>query len=427
MLRTSTWRALLLLLAMASTAMLSAADAVVRIDPAVEAGTSQLRLGLTHTHAGLDANGAHDAAVKRATELLRGVAAYQNTHIMGWGVGSPMPKAGSYSWATLDARMKFMPTLGGESVITLCTCPGWMKASGKDWEMEEAPAPEHYDAFAALCVEVAKRYPQVRYYQVWNEFKGFWSKAKNNWDAEAYTTLYNKVYDALKKHDPKLNVGGFYLVVQGTGSKKQGTDTHEPWSEKDRELLKYWLKNKHGADFICVDRGIHDFHDKNKYTLDELMALTPLFGKVVREIHELSDLPVWWAEYYGAGTETPETDAAQYASIYIHMVRSGTAVGLLWNPVDGEAGCGLVTPLRDENGGAAMPHLAAFKAINEHFGRGTPLVKAESSAPQVEVLATKAKTLLVNKSAAKIGIDLNGRKTELAPYEVRLMETIVKP
>jgi hypothetical protein len=426
MVRMPMWCAAQLLLLLVSSTVLSAADATVKIDPSVEAGTSQLRLGLTHTHAGLDAQGANEAAVKRATELLRGVSAFQNTHIMGWGVGSPMPKADSYNWASLDQRMKFMPTLGGESVITLCTCPGWMKKSGKDWEMEEAPTAEHYDAFAALCVEVAKRYPQVRYYQVWNEFKGLWNRAKNNWDVEAYTTLYNKVYDALKKHDSKLNVGGFYLVVQGTGSNKPGNDTHEPWSEKDRELLKYWLKNKHGADFICVDRGIQDFHDKNKYTLDELMALTPLFGKAVREIHELSDLPVWWAEYYGAGTETPETDAAQYASIYIHMVRSGTAAGLLWNPVDGEAGCGLVTPLRDANGGAALPHLAAFRAINEHFGRGTVLVKAESSLPMVEVLATKAKTLLVNKSAVKVQVDLNGTKTELAPYEVRLMDTPAK-
>jgi len=417
------WRPVFLFAMLAFGPALPAVDAILRIDRTVEAGTSQLRLGLTHTHAGLDAQGAHETAVKRATELLRGVAAFQNTHIMGWGVDSPMPKADSYRWASLDARLNFMSTLGGEPVITLCTCPGWMKRSGKDWAMDEAPAAEHFDAFAALCVEVARRYPQVRHYQVWNEFKGFWSKEQNNWDAETYTALYNKVYDALKRHDPRLNVGGFYLVVQGTGSKKPGTNTYEPWSEKSREVLKYWLKNKHGADFVCVDRGMQDFHDKNRYTFDELMALTPLFGKVVREIHELTDLPVWWAEYYGAGTETPETAAAQYASIYIHMVRSGASVALLWNPVDGEAGCGLVTPVRDPTGGAALPHLTVYRAINEHFSRGAVLVKAESSLPAVEVLATKTKTLLVNKSAVKVPIDLNGAKTELAPYEVRLMDT----
>ena len=47
----------------------------------------------------------------------------------------------------------------------------------------------------------AKRYPNVKHYMVWNEFKGFWDPANNRWDAEGYTELYNEIYVALKAVD----------------------------------------------------------------------------------------------------------------------------------------------------------------------------------------------------------------------------------
>jgi hypothetical protein len=397
-------------------------DAVIQIDAHTVVGTSKLQLGLTHTQASLDQGKANRAAVERAIQLLKPVSSFQNTHIMGWGAGNPNPKPGVYEWGSLDARMELLKKFDSPIVMTLCTCPGWMKKSGKDWAMEEAPAPEHYDDFVKLCVEAARRYPQVRHYQVWNEFKGLWDASKNNWDAEAYTTLYNKIYDALKAHDPKLNVGGFYLVIQGTGSHKPGAHTDAPITDKDRAVMKYWLQHKHGADFICLDRGIHDFHDHNKYSLDEFMELTPLWEKVVTDTRAETDLPIWFAEYYGSGKLDPRQCAAQYASLYLHMIRAGVSTALLWNPVLGEINHGLISDVNREDGAQPLPHYEVFKDVHDYFPPGTELLQASSSSPWVEVLASKKRTLLVNKSAKEQSVKLNGAALKLAAYEIRCDE-----
>ncbi|OLT10047.1 hypothetical protein BJF78_29420 [Pseudonocardia sp. CNS-139] len=61
--------------------------------------------------------------------------------------------------------------------MTLCCAPDWMKGGEPgetDWSrIEVAPDPAHYADFAALAVDVARRYPQVRHFVVWNELKGF--------------------------------------------------------------------------------------------------------------------------------------------------------------------------------------------------------------------------------------------------------------
>ncbi len=68
-----------------------------------------------------------------------------------------------------------------------------------DWDrLTAAPLPKHYPDFAALSAVSAHRYPDVRHFMVWNEFKGFFDEENNRWDAEAYTELYNQVYEAVK-------------------------------------------------------------------------------------------------------------------------------------------------------------------------------------------------------------------------------------
>lgn len=392
------------------------------------AGVSSLELGVTHTHVGIDRWDAKPEAVARAKELLRPTIRWQNTHIIGWGTGDVNPSPGVYRWDSLDARIGLMREIGAPMIVTLCTCPGWMKASGKTWNMEEAPTPEHYDDFARLCVKVAARYPDVRYYQVWNEFKGFWSRELGNWDCERYTTLYNKVYDALKAQDPRLKVGGLYLVIQGDGGVdlgKAGRDTYRPIGERDRNVINYWLANKHGADFICLDRGVKDFHDPNEYTAGDLMRLIHWYGKVGRQVRECTSLPIWWSEYYGCGVGGTKRLAAAFASIYRHMIGGDASVALLWNPNQGEGEIGhyLFTDVRKPDGGRPVPHYEVFRMVAEHFAAGTELCAAESSSEDVEVLASAKKTMLINKRPSPVTVGLNGKEMTLAAYEVRLVNT----
>ncbi|MFG0248108.1 MAG: hypothetical protein ACF8OB_04405 [Phycisphaeraceae bacterium JB051] len=397
----------------------------IQIDTTQQPLVSQLQLGVTHTHVSTDHEDAKPAAVDRAIAIIKPVIRWQNTHIIGWGPHDINPKPGVYDWSTLDERMTHMKRFDAPLVMTLCTAPGWMKRHGKTWSMEDRPSAEHFDDYAKLCVEVAKRYPQVRHFQVWNEFKGFWSVEKNAWDVELYTEFYNKVYSALKAHDPTLKVGGFYLVVSGTGSNLPGIDTGVAILNKERRLFEYWIKHKVGADFICVDKGVKDYHDKNKYTADDLLGYTDSYQRIARQIHEMCDLPIWWSEYYGIGTRKHGVSLAQqtvgFASIYYHMVTGGTAVGLLWNPVEGEVAHALVTDVRQADGGQELPHAQLMGIINTYFGKGTSIYPVTSSDNRVEALVSSTHALVINKKNVPVSVSFAGKTIDMNAYAFALV------
>lgn len=411
--------------------------------------TSQLQLGVSHTNPGLINYDSSSPAVKRARQLLSDASTYQNTHIMGWGLLNPNPLPGQYDWQWIDQRMALLDS-SDAPVITLCAAPDWMKVADfplddpdsyypdddhTNWDLiEKAPLPEYYDDFAHLAAEVARRYPRVKHFQVWNEFKGFWSEALNNWDYVAYTKLYNTVYDSLKAVNPDLQIGGGYLVIQGTGSAtfgKEGRDTHVPISEKDQEVLAYWLANQRGADFICIDRGVVDYHDPNKetYTWEEKISLMYLWEKVGKEVQELveasdtPDLPIWWSEYYGdTGEEGSQELAAAYATIYHYMIRGGASVALLWNPMEGEVPHYLFTQAV-AGGAQPTPHYQVFKDVYDYFEAGTDILKTTSDDPAVSVLASPKKTMLINAKQEPIVVQLNGTSYSLEALEVKLIDT----
>lgn len=398
------------------------AAATIAIDDARVVCTSRLQLGLTLTHRGFEAAEALPEPAARAEAALTGLGTYVNVHLMGWGVGNPNPAPGVYVWDSLDRRMAVARRLGGKPVLTLCTAPGWMKVGGKDWEMERRVAPEHVDDFARLCQLAVQRYPEVRHVQVWNEFKGYWSRDANDWDAAGYTTLYNAVYDRLKAHDPALQVGGFYLVVEGTGSAGivpgvQGDLVGMPLTARNRHTLDYWLQHKHGADFVCADRGTVSFHDKHPYTLEQRFALLGSWQAASASLVQASGLPLWWSEYYGGIRDlAPDQQAGLYAAIYAGMVQGGASVGLLWNPVAGEVQHGLVGDVRQAGGGDPTPHHAVFTLFNRRFGAGTAIVAATCSDPRVQVLASRDTVLVVNRSPAPLAVALPRGVRTLAAY-----------
>ncbi len=401
---------------------------LVTVDPKRTEGISRLTLGVTHTRYSLDTGGDTEA-IGRAKALLSAASRYQNVHIMGWGTMNPNPAPGVYDWESLDRRMEMVRSMKTVPVITLCAAPDWMKGgeAGKtDWsKIETAPLPEHYADFAALAKKVAQRYPDVRYFQVWNEFKGFWNPAQNNWDGEKYTQMYNLVYDALKSVNAAIKVGGPYLVVEGTGSGKGDSwATEKPIRARQWEVLDYWLKHKRGADFLVLDRSVRSFHDKNSYTIDELMALTRTFGDVARQMRKKTSLPLWWAEYYGGLPKDtkPEVIAALHASLLAHMARSGASAALLWQPMDtGEVDHALFTDVRQPGGGRPLPYYRIFKTFHDHFAAGTRLRRTISSSPDIEALSSDKNLLLINKRAAAVVVQTGSARTTLAPYEVRLL------
>ncbi len=406
---------------------LFAADAVITIDPDSPTVKSRFHIGVTHTHYFWEYG--HANAVASARMLLSGNCAFQNQHIMGWGVGNPEPEPDVYNWNNLDGRVALMSTLTAptdELMLTLCSAPGWMKETG-DWEMEKRVTDKHVADFVELCAETAARYTDVAWFQVWNELKGYWSTSLNNWDYVRYTDMYNQVYNAIKDVRPDAKVGGPYIVIQGDGGVelgKSGRDTFVPIGSRDWAVLNYWLKNKTGADFLCFDYGLVDYHDPNTYSQAEKMQMTKHFGEVVRQIRAKTDLPIVISEFYGGADKNDlEFTAANHASCYRGAIINGAALALVWNPEQGEIDNFLFTDTEKSGGGQPTPHYDVFLAIRTHFSNGTQIVSAESSSEHVEVLASEQKTMLINKRDRAVTVSVNGAPVDLQRYQVLMMDT----
>jgi hypothetical protein len=223
-------------------------------------------------------------------------------------------------------------------VITLCCAPDWMKGgrSGQtDWnQLAVAPSRRRFDDFARLAVAVAHRYPSVRHYQVWNELKGFWNDKQNRWDYEGYTALYNKVYDALKRLDPSLQIGGPYVPMDSLRSADtaggKSSAVSGPWGVIDQRALDavtYWLAHKHGAQFINIDGGT----DTDDRYFPPPAEGAQKFADVTRWLRAHTAMPIWWSEFYAPQDASGASTPAAISDALVALRESGASVALLWS------------------------------------------------------------------------------------------------
>ncbi|MCH0569805.1 xylan 1,4-beta-xylosidase [Streptomyces sp. MUM 136J] len=399
--------------------------------------------GFTHTR--FSADEGSTAAVGRVQRLLsKDGGLPQNQAIMGWGADNPEPVRGRYDFGALDRRIDFVRASGGTPVITLCCSPDWMKGGkagvgSTDWSqeaLETAPRPEHYADFAALAATVAKRYPDVRHFLVWNEFKGFWNDAGARWDYEGYTRMYNLVYRALKKVDPGIRVGGPYLVMDSVDPRAADASAtfRGTWGAMDQRVLDaftYWNRNKAGADFVVVDGSSYTNDDE---LLPDEFAATDKFTAVGRWVRrQTGGLPLWWAEYYVEPADgnderrgwSPARRVAVQAAGLIALARGGATTGFYWNPERKSGGdcpgC-LWTPTDGPGGGRALPMYDLLARFARAFGPGSrheTVQIAADDVPNVRVLADAEDALVVNTLDRPISAQVDGRRFDMQAYEVK--------
>ncbi|MGP3933767.1 GH39 family glycosyl hydrolase [Nonomuraea sp. KM88] len=392
--------------------------------PQVEDGWP--RWGFTHT--GVSANNITREFEQRVAGRFAKTPMLQNQHIMGFGAFNPEPHPGRYVWEDLDSRMNLMRQSGATPVITLCCAPDWMKGgpegptSEEGWaeHLEDAPYPEHFDDFAKLSAAVATRYKDVKYFMVWNEFKGFWKDHSKPADYKGYTELYNKVYDAVKAARPDAQIGGPYL---GFDSNKGGdTELRGEWGVVNQHVLDaftYWFEHKKGADFVVVDGA--SVTDAHELLPDEFGALSK-FSAVTQWLRDKTgDLPVWWSEWYFVpedGTTWPEPKrlAVQAASM-VEFARSGAATALYWNPQAKEGSCPAC--LWEPRTGAEQPTARLVAGFTKWFPAGVELEAVTSSDAKVRVLAQPEQLLLVNTSDGQVTTTVAGTRFTLKPYEIK--------
>ncbi|MEU4829549.1 xylan 1,4-beta-xylosidase [Streptosporangium sp. NPDC023615] len=388
------------------------------------------RWGITHTEFSADNVGGRVA--ETASHVLSRVPMLQNQHIMGWGAGNPEPAPGRNDFRDLDRRIMFMSGSKALPIITLCCSPDWMKGGTEgrtDWsQLETAPRREHFDDYAELAATVARRYPTVKHFMVWNELKGFWNVTQNRWDIEGYTDFYNKVYTALKGVDKDIKVGGPYVSVGSSSVPVAGAELQGPWGgidQRDLEAVDYWIKNKKGADFIVVD-GASVTKDAGAHP-DEFTALGK-FGALTTWLRQRSgDLPVWWAEWYVEPNSSDWTEDRRVAVQTVAMMEfatSGVTTSLYWNPQRKASGDDQPCPgcLWHPETGAELPMAGVMSGFVKWFPLGVTLETVTSSDPKVRVLAQERQLVMVNTTGAAVNTVVDGRQFQLKPYEVRWSE-----
>ena len=424
----------------------------------IPAGTplfeSNLTYGITYTQYFWEFG--NSQANQQARQLLQSVSSIYNVHIMGWGSRNPWPaKDETFDFQSIQDRVNLTKSLGGEPWITFCTAPGWMKGTG-DWQMERAPLPEFEDDFAYLCGEIAKAFPDVKVFQIWNEFKGMWSSGRI--DHVRYTRLYNKVYTAVKAVRPDAVIGGFYAVLEGDGTHVTfgnlvGNEKHTsvPIISDERTAITYFLNNAIGVDLFLVDRSNVDYHndgywmypDRFRPTRDQAMQLTKYFQIATGEVAKMTELPIVWSEYYGtygnsnAAEYMPINSAyigAHYASIIYNMIMGAGGreiYALLWLEKENDIRHALFTDTDKPGGGQPTPHYHAMKKLIDNFPKGTMLYTADIKVQGIEknkindsleALVSDKAALLINKTNTNLNVTVNGTTYKLTPYAVEVFD-----
>ena len=339
-----------------------------------------LTVGVTHTERSADRWNA-SPAVDRALGVLADVAPMQNQHLMGWGAGNPEPSPGQFDFASLDRRIRLISATGATPVLTLCCAPDWMKggvAGSTDWDrIEEAPDPGHFQDFADLAARAAERYPEVRHFVVWNELKGFYDRSRNEWDAAAYTDLYNRVYRAVKGVRPDALVGGPYVVFDSWASDDAGghpSTVRGVWGVLDQrplDVVDYWLTHAAGADFIAVDAPTRT-RDKGLTTTD--FEATGKLAAITEWVRERTELPIWWVEISAdcsacAATSGSARRAVVMLDALVAVARAGASTAFLWGAQGSENGetAALFSDTADATGGEPLPLARLLAPLREQL------------------------------------------------------------
>lgn len=448
----------------------------------------------------------NSASQQKIAAITKDSLSLQNQHIIGFGSTAlwtdPTERdPDNWNWTSLDAKINTMRLASGtgeaEIMLTLGMAPAWMTThqaktspsytAYEDWtdypgasssspntKYSANPAadddsitedtinasvdPWFEDDFAYMAAAVAERYPDIKNFQVWNEMKGYYLSGPNHWDYEQYTSLYNKVYAAVKAVRPSAKLGGPYVVMSTWSS--AGAASHPAtnpacqgswgvFDQRDIDVIDYWLEHKTGADYIVIDGstnnrdsnpGFQEF--KTKQRTDDLRAC--LNTVITAAPDQL--LPLGIAEYYpkaGSGTMTQARAAAITANALGDTIDNKFGYVLLWdlmakscdplesaslialsssvNPDDPPNTEGCDDPDLQGKPSALAPVLEGIKA---RFSSGT-LYAPDFDETKLGVFASSNGIMVVNKQNAPDTVVINGcAPISLTAYEVKFLDLI---
>lgn len=372
--------------------------------------------------------GNDSASVSSAQHVLsRFAGSYMDQSIWGFGATtSPEPSPGKYNMSAIARRIHLIDSVGGIPVITLVSAPNWMKdpAASSANLFRKPPSPSHFADFAALCAHVAASFPQVKYFVVWSELRGFFLPKSKSWDGPGYTKMYNDVYAAIKAVRPDAQIGGPYanlsassVPIGGASSTLKGS-----WGYLDQSMadaMSYWLAHKAGAEFVAVDGGTEIAKADNP-TLTDIVTASQKYAAVDHWIRSQTDLPIWWMESHiqpHSGWTSQQAATARIATLLL-MASSGASVGMQWQPQEQSnwPDQGLWTSTLNAGGGRPTLLADELQQVLPVLSGQVVLMAGEPAG--VLVARTGSHTIAVNTTGAIVHAVVTTGVLTLAPYSL---------
>lgn len=477
------------------------ADATIMINYTDSKGAVTFNIGESYELKGSEY--VDSSSQQKIADITKDSLALQNQHVIGFGSTAlwtdPTERdPNNWDWNSLDAKIETMRlasgTDGADIVITLGMAPVWMtthqaKSSPsypayENWtdypganpgspntKYSENPAlgddsitedtinasvdPWFEDDFAFMAAAVAERYPDVKTFQVWNEMKGYYLSSENHWDYEQYTSLYNKVYTAVKNVRPDAKLGGPYVVMSSWHDESSAShpssipECQGSWGvfdQRDLDVISYWLEHKAGADYLLVDTATTTNHDSDPgFDQFQTKEKTDALRKCIDTLTEASSasdqlLPIGIAEYYpkANGGVTQQQAAAITANALGDTIQNKFNYVLLWDlmgkscdPLDSASLIALSTSVNDadcpNSAQQGQPSALApvLSGIKERFGNGALLYAPQFDTTKVGVFASNDGIMLVNKLNSSQDAIINScAPINLSAYEVKFIDIL---
>lgn len=179
--------------------------------------------------------------------------------------------------------------------------------NGRDLQALVNYPPKDPDAFAAYAANLARRYPQIQAWEVWNEpnTSFFWRPAVG---VDAYTDLLKKTYLAVKTANPKAK------VILGGLSPGNGGSIADSVSAADFLSLIY--QGGGGGFFDAVA-----YHAYGEGTLEDWLADALLGIRYVMDSNGEVAKPVWITEM-GCYTKGPGSVSEAWQAEYLREART---------------------------------------------------------------------------------------------------------
>eukprot|EP01113_Clastostelium_recurvatum_P017483 TRINITY_DN2051_c0_g1_i2.p1 TRINITY_DN2051_c0_g1~~TRINITY_DN2051_c0_g1_i2.p1 ORF type:complete len:496 (-),score=110.28 TRINITY_DN2051_c0_g1_i2:122-1609(-) len=442
--------------------------------------TSSYKTGVSLIDNDISPSSSNPTCVSNVKALIRnnnssnggGGIGYLNSFIQAWGMGDVWPQpppvqtdVDPREWQMMDYRMNISLNSAITPIISLCEAPWWMKGQlqkdgstvllteGQEWDdiaYSSRVLDNKMNYWLLIVQRTAERYMappwNVRYFQVWNEFKGYYNPITNAWDynnssgdpsgnnaKHGYTFMYNQVYNRLLQVATKLGVsgelrvGGPYAPMDSWASEGPRGAVSGPYGYVDKRALdgvSFWLAHKVDGQFVTMDGGNSN---KDKNIADDFQR-SLMFRDIamwVRTQQGGTTIPIVWAEYY-INTDKPYSDARNNAlKVYsiIETLPFNLGTAMLWGGTgDGEADtAGLWTPCTSSQGGKPTMFFTSSSWIHKYFGQGISIYGTSvSDATMVGALASRSTLMLVNTQNSQTQVLVQGGKLTitLAPYEV---------